>query len=112
MKYARMIKDTVENNEMVLFMKGTAQQPLCGFSARAVNILNQLRVIFLDVNIMEDHPTIALELRELYGWPTSPQLFVRGKLIGGSDIMAEMYQTGELQKLLNPDFALTTRKTN
>ncbi len=100
MKYAQIIKDTITNNEVVLFMKGTTQQPLCGFSARAVNILNQLRVIFLDVNIMEDHPTIALELRDLYGWPTSPQLFVRGKLIGGSDIIAELYQSGELQKLL------------
>ena len=100
MKYAQMIKDTIKNNEVVLFMKGTAQHPLGGFSARAVNILNQLRVIFLDVNIIEDHPTIALELCDLYGWPTSPQLFIRGKLIGGSDIMAELYQSGELQKLL------------
>ena len=100
MKYADKIKEIVENDEVVLFMKGTAKQPLCGFSARAVNILNQLKVIFIDMNILDDHPAITLELRDLYGWPTSPQLFVRGKLIGGSDIMAELYQTGELHKLL------------
>ncbi len=101
MKYDQMIKDTIENNDVVLFMKGTAQRPLCGFSARAVNLLNSLHTVYLDVNILEDHPAIALELRELYGWPTSPQLFIQGKLIGGGDIMMELYKTGELKKLLN-----------
>ncbi len=100
MQHADMIKDAVENNEVVLFMKGTAHQPLCGFSARAVSILKSLRVVFLDVNILEDHPAIAMELKELYGWPTSPQLYIRGKLIGGGDIMAELYHSGELLNLL------------
>lgn len=100
MQYSEMIRNAVEKNEVVLFMKGTAEQPMCGFSARAVSILKALRVVFYDVNILEDHPAIAMELKELYGWPTSPQLYIRGKLVGGSDIMAELYQTGELSNLL------------
>lgn len=99
-RYHDLINNTVENNEVVLFMKGTADQHRCGFSARAVAILKRLQVVFLDVNLLEDHPHIQLALKDTYGWPTSPQLFVRGKLIGGSDIMQEMYHSGELQKLL------------
>jgi monothiol glutaredoxin len=62
--------------------------------------LKKLDIEFADVNILEDYPTMAIELREIYGWPTSPQLYIDGKLIGGSDIALEMAQTGELQKLL------------
>ncbi len=100
MEYSQMIKDTIIGNDVVLFMKGTKDEPRCGFSARAVNILKYLNVPFKDVNLLEDHPNIVFTLRDLYGWPTSPQLYIRGQLIGGSDIMMEMYESGELQGLL------------
>lgn len=100
MKYENLIKKTVENNKVAVFMKGTAEMPMCGFSARMVSVLKKLEVEFVGVNILADHPTIASELKEIYGWPTSPQLYIAGKLIGGSDIVQEMSQTGELQKLL------------
>lgn len=96
------VKERIEQlltaHPVVLFMKGTAQFPMCGFSARAVAILNDLDVEFHHVNILEDQ-----EIREgikAYGnWPTIPQLYVKKQLVGGSDIMMEMYQAGELQAL-------------
>ncbi len=100
MKYDKIIKETVEKNKVAVFMKGTAEMPMCGFSARMVTLLKRLNVEFKDVNILEDHPAFVLELKEIYGWPTSPQLYIDGKLIGGSDIAIELSQTGELQKLL------------
>ena len=100
MKHDRFIKETVENNKVALFMKGTAEMPMCGFSARMVSLLNKLEVDFVDINILDDHPTMAMELKEIYGWPTSPQLYICGKLIGGSDIAIELAETGELGKLL------------
>ncbi len=100
MKYEKLIKETVENNKVAVFMKGTAEMPMCGFSARMVSVLKKLEVEFVGVNILADHPTIASDLKEIYGWPTSPQLYIDGKLVGGSDIILEMSQTGELQKLL------------
>jgi monothiol glutaredoxin len=103
MKYEKLIRDTVENNKVAVFMKGTADMPMCGFSARMVRVLNNLDVDFVDVNILEDYPTMAIELKEIYGWPTSPQLYVDGKLIGGSDIAMEIAQNGELQKLLSAE---------
>ncbi len=103
MKYEKLIKDTVEKNNVAVFMKGTAEIPMCGFSARLIDLLKSLDLEFVAVNILEDHPTIANELKEIYGWPTSPQLYIDGKLVGGSDIAIEMAQTGELQKLLGFD---------
>ena len=100
MKYEQLIKETVEHNKVAVFMKGTADMPMCGFSSRMVSLLKQLEVDFKDVNILEDYPTMTIELREIYGWPTSPQLYIDGKLIGGSDIVRELFQTGELQILL------------
>ena len=100
MKYEKLIKKTVENNKVAVFMKGTAEMPMCGFSARMVSVLKNLEVEFVGVNILADHPTIASDLKEIYGWPTSPQLYIDGKLVGGSDIVLEMSQSGELQKLL------------
>ncbi len=100
MKYEKLIKETVEKNKVAVFMKGTAEMPMCGFSARMVSVLKKLGVKFVGVNILADHPTIASELKEIYGWPTSPQLYIDGKLVGGSDIVLEMSQSGELQKLL------------
>ena len=94
------IKDTVEKNKVALFMKGTPDMPQCGFSARVTAILEELEVPFAHVNIYEDHPTILNNLREQYGWPTSPQLFIDGELVGGCDITTEMYESGELQKKL------------
>ena len=93
------IEDLLNKNQVVLFMKGTAQFPMCGFSARATAILQDLGVEFVGVNVLEDQ-----EIREgikVYGnWPTIPQLYVKKQLVGGSDIMMEMYETGELQTLL------------
>ena len=93
------IEQLLNQNEIVLFMKGTAQSPMCGFSARATAILQDLGVNFLGVNVLEDQ-----EIREgikTYGnWPTIPQLYVKKQLVGGSDIMMEMYETGELQTLI------------
>ncbi|MEZ0391099.1 MAG: Grx4 family monothiol glutaredoxin [Pseudobdellovibrionaceae bacterium] len=93
------IEQILDANSVVLFMKGTAQFPMCGFSARATAILQDLGVEFAHVNVLEDQ-----EIREgikAYGnWPTIPQLYVKKQLVGGSDIMMEMYETGELQTLL------------
>jgi monothiol glutaredoxin len=101
MKHDVFIKEIVENNKVVVFMKGTVEMPMCGFSARMISVLKKLEVDFVEVNILEDHPKMAMELKEIYGWPTSPQLYIDGKLIGGSDIAIELAETGELQKLLN-----------
>lgn len=97
------VKDRIDQilneNKIVLFMKGTPNFPMCGFSARATSILQDIGVDFYSVNVIEDQ-----EIREgikAYGnWPTIPQLYINKQLIGGSDIMMEMYQAGELQELL------------
>jgi len=101
MKYEQLIKDTVENNKVAVFMKGTAELPMCGFSARMVGLLQKLEAEFVAINILQDYPQMAIELKEIYGWPTSPQLYIDGKLIGGSDIAIELAESGELQNLLN-----------
>ena len=80
-------------------MKGTKERPMCGFSARVVNILNTHSVIYQDVNILED-PNIRVNLSEYSNWPTIPQLFVNGELIGGCDIVLEMEAKGELGEVL------------
>lgn len=99
MEVKTRIEKLLNENPVVLFMKGTSQFPMCGFSARATAILNDIGVEFKDVNVLEDQ-----EIREgikAYGnWPTIPQLYINKQLIGGSDIMLEMYETGELQTLL------------
>ncbi|MBC7475540.1 MAG: Grx4 family monothiol glutaredoxin [Candidatus Sericytochromatia bacterium] len=96
----QLVKDTVEKNKVAVFMKGTPDMPQCGFSARVAGILEDLDVKFASVNIYDDHPNILNNLREVYGWPTSPQVFIDGELIGGCDITMEMYESGELQKKL------------
>jgi len=98
--YKEMIKNTVEKNKVAVFMKGTPDMPQCGFSARVAAILEELNVKFAHVNIFDDHPSILGQLREIYGWPTSPQVFIDGELIGGCDITMEMYESGDLQKKL------------
>jgi len=94
------IKETVSNNAVVLFMKGTAQFPQCGFSGRAIQILKASGAEnIVTVNVLED-PEVRQGIKEFSNWPTIPQLYVKGEFIGGSDIMSEMYESGELQSLL------------
>jgi monothiol glutaredoxin len=94
------IKQQVESHPVVLFMKGTPQMPQCGFSALAVQVLNACGVQdFHTVNVLADNE-IRQGIKEYANWPTIPQLYVNGEFVGGSDIMREMYQSGELQKLL------------
>ncbi len=94
------IDSLVKNNKVVLFMKGSAKFPLCGFSGRAVKILSLCGVTdFVTFNVLEDEG-VRQEIKEYSNWPTIPQLYINGEFIGGSDIMAEMYESGELQKLL------------
>lgn len=96
-----IIKEQVETNKVVLYMKGTAKFPMCGFSGRALKLLSLCGISeFLAVNILEDEE-IRQGIKEYSNWPTIPQLYVNGEFIGGSDIMAEMYESGELQKLLS-----------
>jgi monothiol glutaredoxin len=95
------IKETVTNTPVVLFMKGTAQFPQCGFSGRAIQILKACGVENIaTVNVLED-PEVRQGIKEFSNWPTIPQLYVRGEFVGGSDIMNEMFDSGELQSLLN-----------
>jgi monothiol glutaredoxin len=95
------IDQLVKGNRVVLFMKGTAQFPMCGFSGRAVQILKSCGVDDLvTVNVLEDEE-IRQGIKDYAQWPTIPQLYVRGEFIGGSDIMMEMYQAGELQQTLS-----------
>jgi monothiol glutaredoxin len=94
------IKDTVSQNPVVLFMKGTAQFPQCGFSGRAVQILNACGVEnIVTVNVLED-AEVRQGIKEFSNWPTIPQLYVKGEFVGGADIMNEMYESGELQGML------------
>ena len=94
------IKQIVESNPVVLFMKGSAQFPQCGFSGRAIQILQACGVTNpYTVNVLQDED-IRQGIKEYANWPTIPQLYIKGEFIGGSDIMTEMYQNGELQQLL------------
>ena len=93
------IRQAIDSNPVILFMKGTPDQPACGFSARTVAILQSVGRPFAAVNILPD-PRIREELSALSDWPTIPQLFVDGELVGGCDIVSEMYQSGELQEVL------------
>ncbi len=94
------IRDQVTNNTVVLYMKGTPQFPQCGFSSRAAQVLQACGLNdFLAVNVLAD-PEIFENLKDYANWPTFPQLYIKGELIGGSDIMIEMYQKGDMQKML------------
>jgi monothiol glutaredoxin len=93
------IEQAIEQNEVILFMKGTPEAPACGFSARTVAALQSLEVPFAAVDILPD-PRIRQELSAISQWPTIPQLFVDGELIGGCDIVTEMYESGELAQTL------------
>jgi monothiol glutaredoxin len=94
------IEQQLAASPVVLYMKGTADQPMCGFSARAVAILTHYGVTFADINILEDDD-LRQGLKEFSQWPTFPQLYVGGQLIGGADIMVEMHNAGELAPLFS-----------
>ena len=96
------IADIVGKNDVVLFMKGTALFPQCGFSGRAIAILDRLGATYETVDVLQD-PEIRQGIKEYSEWPTIPQLYVRGEFVGGSDIMLEMYENGELQQLVGAD---------
>jgi monothiol glutaredoxin len=93
------IESAIAENPVILFMKGTPDQPACGFSARTVAILKSLDAPFAAVNVLPD-PRIRQDLSALSGWPTIPQLFIDGELVGGCDIVTEMHASGELQEAL------------
>jgi len=93
------IQEAIAENDVILFMKGTPEAPRCGFSARTVQVLEALGTPFAAVDILPD-PRIRQELSALSQWPTIPQLFVRGELVGGCDIITEMYESGELAQTL------------
>ena len=93
------IRKDIEGNDVVLYMKGNAIFPQCGFSAAVVQILSQLGVPFKDINVLEDSD-IRQGIKDFTQWPTIPQLYVKGEFIGGCDIVREMFETGELQDLM------------
>jgi monothiol glutaredoxin len=101
------IQQAISENPVILFMKGNPDQPACGFSARTVAILQSLGQPFAAVDILPD-PRIRQELSALSDWPTIPQLFVDGELVGGCDIVTEMYQSGELAQTLGLEVAPET----
>ena len=96
---ASRIAEIVKGDEIVLFMKGTALFPQCGFSSRAIAILDRLGATYQTVDVLQD-PEIRQGIKEYSDWPTIPQLYVGGEFVGGSDIMMEMFESGELQELL------------
>jgi monothiol glutaredoxin len=102
------IAQAIGDNPVILFMKGTPEQPMCGFSARTVAALQALNAPFAAVDILPD-PRIRQELSALSQWPTIPQLFVNGELVGGCDIVTEMYESGELAEALGVDQPAATQ---
>ncbi len=93
------IDELVKNNDVVLFMKGTPLFPQCGFSSKAIAILDHLGVAYETVDVLQDME-IRAGIKDYSDWPTIPQLYVKGEFLGGSDIMMEMYEAGELQELV------------
>jgi len=102
------IDSTVKSNDVVLFMKGTPLFPQCGFSSRAVAILEHLGVEYASVDVLQDQG-VRQGIKEYSDWPTIPQLYVKGEFIGGSDIMMEMYESGELTQLLQDQGVATAQ---
>ena len=100
MDLTEQIKSDIESNSIMLYMKGTKEMPMCGFSNTVVQILNHYGVAYKDVNILED-PMIRIKLSEHSNWPTIPQLFVNGELVGGADITMELHQNGQLLDVLD-----------
>jgi len=100
MDYKEQIQKTINENMIVLYMKGTKEMPMCGFSNAVVQVMNSYGIPYVDVNILTD-PEIRVKLSEISNWPTIPQLFIDGELVGGCDITLELHQSGELKKLLD-----------
>ena len=100
MELKEQIISDIETNPIILYMKGTKEMPMCGFSNSVVQILNHYGVEYKDVNVLED-PMIREKLSEHSNWPTIPQLFVKGELVGGADITKEMHQNGQLLDILD-----------
>ena len=98
MTLSEQIQKDIKSNSVILYMKGTKQMPMCGFSSTVVNILNMHDIEYKDINVLED-PEIRVQLSAFSNWPTIPQLYVKGEFIGGCDIVKEMYENGELQEL-------------
>ena len=96
---SEQIKKDITENDVVLYMKGTPVQPMCGFSAMTVQILSHMGVKFKGVNVLED-PALRQGIKEFANWPTIPQLYVKGEFVGGCDIVREMYESGELEELM------------
>jgi monothiol glutaredoxin len=93
------IDSLVKDNDVVLFMKGKADMPMCGFSGRSVQILQHLGVPFKDINVL-DSDEMRQGIKDYTNWPTIPQLYVKGEFVGGADILMEMYQSGELKQMM------------
>jgi monothiol glutaredoxin len=93
------IKREIDSTPVVLFMKGTADFPMCGFSSAVVQVLRQLGVNFRDINVLDD-PDIRQGIKDYANWPTIPQLYIKGEFVGGCDIVREMFASGELKKIL------------
>jgi monothiol glutaredoxin len=102
------IDSTVKGNDVVLFMKGTPLFPQCGFSSRAVAILEHLGVEYASVDVLQDQ-AVRQGIKEYSDWPTIPQLYVKGEFVGGSDIMMEMYESGELAQLMQDQGVTATQ---
>lgn len=100
MDLTEQIKSDIKANSIMLYMKGTKELPMCGFSNTVVQILNHYGVAYKDVNVLED-PMIRVKLSEHSNWPTIPQLFVNGELVGGADITMELHQNGQLLDVLD-----------
>ena len=100
MDLTEQIKSDIKANSIMLYMKGTKELPMCGFSNTVVQILNHYGVAYKDVNVLED-PMIRVKLSEHSNWPTIPQLFVNGELVGGADITTELHQNGQLLDVLD-----------
>ena len=100
MELKEKIINDIKSNVIILYMKGTKSMPQCGFSNSVVQILNHYGIDYKDINVLED-PNIRIALSEYSSWPTIPQLFVKGELIGGADITIELHQKGELLNILD-----------
>lgn len=99
MTIVERIQNDIDTNRFMLFMKGNAQFPMCGFSSKVVDILNHLNLEFATADVLQDME-LRQAIKEFSDWPTLPQLYVEGKFVGGCDIVMEMFETGELQKLI------------
>ncbi len=99
MSIQEKIKQQISENDIILYMKGNAEMPMCGFSARAVNILKSCGAKFATVDVLQEEE-IRQGIKIYSNWPTIPQLYIKGEFIGGSDILAEMHEAGELQELI------------